>query len=150
MTVLTYTATAGRSLLPGLRRVLPKAVAQVKRPPLEVSIALVGDRRMAALHEQFMNIGGTTDVLTFELDHDPRGRCTAGEVVVCVPYALREARRRALEPRHEVLLYALHGVLHLSGYDDLDPASHRRMHREEDRILSVIGIGAIFAHPAKR
>ncbi|MGC4031507.1 MAG: rRNA maturation RNase YbeY [Tepidisphaeraceae bacterium] len=153
MTSLHFTAAAGkvhRPYLPYLKRWLPKSVALIKRPPVEVSIVLVGDKKMAELHQQFMNIPGTTDVLTFELDHDTRGRCTAGEVVVCVPYARREAALRKIAPRTELLLYALHGILHLSGFDDLTPAEHRRMHREEDRILTAVGIGAVFAKPASR
>ena len=49
---------------------------------------------MAELHERFMNIPGPTDVLTFELDHDGKGRVVAGEVVVCVPYAVKQAKER--------------------------------------------------------
>ncbi|MGN6726072.1 MAG: rRNA maturation RNAse YbeY, partial [Tepidisphaeraceae bacterium] len=45
----------------------------------------------------------------------------------------------------ELLLYALHGVLHLSGYDDRTESDHRRMHRREDQILHRIGIGPLFA-----
>lgn len=127
-----------------LKRWLPKAVALVRKAPPEISVALVGDTKMAALHEQFLNIAGPTDVLTFEIDHDARGRIMSGEIVVCVPYARREAKRRKIDINQELLLYALHGVLHLSGYDDLKPADHARMHREEDRILLAIGVGAIF------
>jgi rRNA maturation RNase YbeY len=145
MTAFDYTAAAGRAELPFLRRTLPRAVALVRRPPADVSVALVGDTRMAALHLEFLNIPGPTDVLTFELDHDRRGRCTSGEVVVCVPHARRQAKHRGLPLKHELLLYALHGVLHLSGYDDLTPAGHRKMHRAEDRILDAIGVGAVFA-----
>jgi probable rRNA maturation factor len=99
---------------------------------------------MAELHEQFMTIPGPTDVLTFELDHDARGRVTAGEVVVCVPYALREARRRGAPARDELLLYALHGMLHLCGYNDLTDRDFAKMHEREDEILSELGIGPVF------
>jgi rRNA maturation RNase YbeY len=131
-----------------LRRNLIAAHA-ILRPPLhEFSLALVGDRRMAELHQQFMDIPGPTDVLTFELDHDARGRVTAGEVVVCVPYALRESRRRRVPPRNELLLYALHGMLHLCGYDDRTARDFATMHRREDEILNQLGVGAVFA-PAR-
>ena len=140
MTALSYTAAAPgphRPYLAYLRRWLPKAVAQIKRPPAVVTISLVGDRKMAALHQQFLQIAGPTDVMTFELDHDARGRVTEGEVVVCVAYATRAAKRQGHDARREILLYALHGILHLSGFDDLVEAEHRRMHREEDRIRHV-------------
>jgi probable rRNA maturation factor len=135
----------GAAHVPYLRRNLPRAHA-ILRPPLrELSLALVGNARMAELHEQFMNVPGPTDVLTFELDHDARGRVTAGEVVVCVPYALREAARRGVPPRDELLLYALHGMLHLCGYDDLTDRDFAKMHKREDEILTELGVGRVFA-----
>jgi probable rRNA maturation factor len=150
MTVLSYTAMAGRRhlrLVTYLKRWLPKAVGLVPKAPAQISIALVGDRKIAALHQKFMNLPGPTDVITFELEHDARGRVTAGEVVVCVSYAQRESKRRGVKVENELLLYALHGVLHLSGYDDCNPQEYVRIHKEEDRILRKIGIGAVFDRP---
>jgi probable rRNA maturation factor len=97
------------------------------------------------LHEEFMGVAGPTDVLTFELDHDARGRVVAGEVVVCVPYARREARRRGVAVEKELLLYALHGMLHLCGFDDRTDRDFAIMHRREDEILKKLGVGAVFA-----
>ena len=67
-----------------------------------------------------------------------------------VPGAAGEAqgRRRGQGTAHgtrgELLLYALHGLLHAAGHDDQDDASYRRMHAEEDRILDAAGFGRIF------
>lgn len=147
VTRLIVSSVAGGShqpLVAYLERWLPQALRLVPAAPPALSIALVGDTRMAALHEKFLHVPGSTDVLTFALDHDPRGRVTTGEVVVCVPFARREAKRRALKLEQELLLYALHGTLHLSGYDDRTPADHARMHTEEDRILQQLGIGPVF------
>jgi probable rRNA maturation factor len=118
---------------------------ELLRPPLrELSLALVNDRRMAALHEQFMGIPGPTDVLTFPLDEDDRGNVTAGEVVVCVPEARRQAKERGVDVERELLLYALHGMLHLCGYDDRTTPAFRTMHATEDRILTQLGVGPVF------
>lgn len=147
MTRLTVTSVAVRShraLLEYLKLWLRKAIDLVPAAPPSISVALVGDKRMAALHEKFLSICGPTDVLTFELDSDAQRRVTAGEIVLCVPFARREAKRRGIDLPEELLLYALHGVLHLSGYDDRTPADHARMHAEEDRILQRLGIGAVF------
>src|SRR4029434_11041288 len=93
---------------------------------------------------QFLGISGPTDVLTFPLESDSRGRVMAGEVVICVPYAAREAARRKHPVQHELLLYALHGMLHLCGYDDKTPREFRRIHRTEDMILTQLGVGPVF------
>ena len=100
---------------------------------------------MAALHTEFLDLAGPTDVLTFELDHSESGACVAGEIVLCVPVAKQQAQRRGSETERELLLYALHGVLHLSGFDDLTPRGYATMHAEEDRILAALGLGPLFS-----
>jgi probable rRNA maturation factor len=110
----------------------------------ELSVVLVGDRTMSALHERYLDEIGPTDVLTFPVDCDARGRCTSGEVYVCVPEARRRAREMGTEVKHELLLYALHGLLHLAGFDDRTARQYQRMHRMEDSILRRLGVGAVF------
>jgi probable rRNA maturation factor len=146
---LEISAATGARYVPSLRRNLLRAHAILKPALGEMSLALVGDGRMAKLHAQFMGIAGPTDVLTFPLDEDARGRVTSGEVVVCVPEARRRAKDHNERPERELLLYALHGMLHLSGYDDRTAADFRRMHRTEDKILTQLGIGPVFHRDEK-
>src|SRR3954468_23974711 len=102
---LQISASIGQRFAPFLRRNLLRAHAILNPPLREMSLALVGDARMAKLHAQFMGIPGPTDVLTFPLDEDARGRVTSGEVVVCVPEALRRAKDHKEKPERELLLY---------------------------------------------
>lgn len=145
---LSISAPVGRAHGTYLRTNLPRVLALLDPALRELSVALVGLRTMADLHERFMGIDGPTDVLTFELEHDGEGRVVAGEVVVCVPYALAQARERQIPPRHEVLLYALHGILHLCGFDDRTERAFAAMHRREDEILTQLGIGRVFHRDA--
>ncbi len=57
-----------------------------------------------------------------------------GEIFICVDEALLQARRFHTSWPSEVVRYLVHGVLHLRGFDDLQPAARRRMKREEDRL----------------
>src|SRR5687767_7531261 len=66
---LTISGRTGARHALFLRRHLRAAHAILRPPLLDLSIALVGDRRMAALHEQFLHVPGPTDVLTFPLEH---------------------------------------------------------------------------------
>jgi len=100
---------------------------------------------MSQLHAQFLGIPSPTDVLTFELDHDANGNVTDGEVIVCVPQARRQAKLRGIDLRMELLLYALHGMLHLCGFDDTSERGFGIMHRREDDILTQLGFGPVFA-----
>jgi probable rRNA maturation factor len=138
-------ALAGKTHTRFVKRHMEQAAAYLKSPLTELSIVFVGDRRMIALHDQFMNLPTTTDVLTFPIDEDARGRPLSGEVYVCIPEAKRQARQRGTAEAHEVLLYSLHGLLHLCGFDDRTDAQYRRMHRMEDHILTQLGIGKVFA-----
>src|SRR2546423_3511037 len=105
----------------------------------ELIVVLVGDRRMRELHRRFMKVDCPTDVLTFPIDENE------GEVYVNVAEARRQARRRGNEAKREVLLYAIHGMLHLLGYDDRTRRDFAMMHRMEDEILEALGVGAVFA-----
>lgn len=143
---VSVNAQTAKSFAPHVARQLRRAARQLKPKLNELSVAFVSDERMRALHHRYMGIDSATDVLTFELDHDPRGKVVSGEVVVCVPEARRQARLRGTRAQDEVLLYSLHGMLHLCGYDDKTAAGFKRMHRMEDRILTQLGVGKVFDH----
>jgi len=151
---VTITAETGRAYVPFLRRQLRAAHVALqstikprnRRLRLrEMSLALVNDTRMSSLHEEFMGIHGPTDVLTFPIDQDASGHVTSGEVIVCVPQARRQAKEHRIPPRLELLLYAIHGMLHLLGYDDRTARDFHTMHRTEDDILTKLGFGPVFA-----
>jgi probable rRNA maturation factor len=67
-----------------------------------------------------------------------------GEVVICVPEARRRSREHGTTLQQELLLYALHGMLHLCGFDDRTDRDFKRMHRTEDQILARLGVGPVF------
>lgn len=114
-----------------------------------VSVLLVGDAAMQRMHHRHMGLATTTDVLTFELEYDARGWVVEGEIAVCVPMARRQARQRGHGAREELLLYAIHGLLHLLGFDDRCGSDYERMHETEDRLLRRLGVGPVFRADGK-
>jgi rRNA maturation RNase YbeY len=146
---LTIHAELGAAYVPYLRKHLRKAHTILKPALTELSVALVNDQRMSDLHERFMHLAGPTDVLTFPIDLDEQGRVMTGDVAVCVPEARRRAREQGVPVRDELLLYALHGLLHLAGFDDRTKSDFNRMHRTEDDILARLGVGIVFHRQAK-
>lgn len=110
----------------------------------EVRARVVGDREMASLHGRHLGDATTTDVLTFDLRGGGKGPLDA-DLVLCLDEAERQARERGHGAGEELLLYALHGVLHCLGHDDHDDEDAARMHAEEDRVLRAIGVGAVYA-----
>lgn len=97
-----------------------RAAKALVRHPDEVSVAFVDDAEMKKLNRTFRGRNRTTDVLTFEGDHEdlpPGVPASLGEVVIC----LDQARRQAREQRHplatEVRYLLLHGLIHALGFD---------------------------------
>jgi probable rRNA maturation factor len=126
-------------LEPQLARIV--ALAGVER--CELNLAVVDDEQMSELHGQYLGIAGTTDVLTFDLRDDP-DQPVEGDIVICIDEARRQAGDRGHDTRLELLLYAVHGLLHLLGEDDHDPADYEKMHKREDDLLTRAGLGAVF------
>ncbi|HEV3409981.1 MAG TPA: rRNA maturation RNase YbeY [Chthoniobacterales bacterium] len=91
-----------------------------------VDVLLVSDRRIAELHEQFMNIPGPTDVITFQ----------HGEIFVSVDTARENSRRFRTSLEDELRLYVAHGLLHLHGFDDQRPTAARTMAAAQKRIVA--------------
>lgn len=115
----------------------------------EARVRIIGDAEMADAHERYAGVPGTTDVLTFDLT-DGIGAREALDVDLMI--CLDEAQRRAADaghnqPRRELLLYALHGVLHCLGEDDHTDAGYQQMHTLEDAVLTAIGVGPVFRTP---
>ena len=137
-------AGAGRSHVEFLRAHVLAAAKLMQTPLREFSLAMVDDREMQRVHGEFLDDPTTTDVVTFPLETNDRGEVTEGEVVICVSEAIRCAKQRGHRTRSELLLYAIHGMLHLSGYDDTTKREFKRMHAREDEILSELGLGRVF------
>lgn len=113
----------------------------IEAPLRRVSVRILGDRAMTEAHRRWRDIDGTTDVLTFHSFEDDGLHV---DLMICHDEAGRRASDFGHETRHELLLYAVHGLLHCLGHDDHDPEAFERMHREEDRLLHEIGIGPVF------
>jgi len=91
-------------------------------------VTIISDEAIAEVHEKFMHIPGATDVITFE----------HGEIVISVDTAKRYAREYKQPLARELLLYIIHGLLHLNGYDDRQPVDAARMKRVQTEILRTV------------
>ena len=104
-----------------------------------ISIALVDDRTIHAINRRHLSHDWSTDVITFVLS-DPGESPLAGELVVSAEMAAATARALGVDPRAELALYVVHGLLHLCGLDDQSPEDASMMRRREGEILSLEGL----------
>ena len=126
--------------LPLRRRPIRRVVRQTLEEQgigADLSIAVVADEEMADLNKRFLNRDGITDVIAFPYGKEAGRVC--GEIVVNASQAVRQAAGRAHSAEDELLLYVVHGLLHLLGHDDHDPQRMRLMREAERRILEKCG-----------
>ncbi len=119
-----------------------------------LTLVIVEDGEMAELHERYTGVAGTTDVLTFDLTAPAEGASEPGpptdtqtleaDIILCIDEARRQAEQRDHSEREELLLYAVHGLMHLLGEDDHTEADYQHMHAREDALLKQLGVGPLF------
>ncbi len=100
----------------------------------EIVIAFVSDEEIARLNWTHRQIASPTDVLTFS---SPLG---GGDIAIATGYLRRQATRRRVAPEDEAAILALHGVLHLAGYDDIEDTDRATMQRETKRLTDFLGV----------
>jgi probable rRNA maturation factor len=120
----------------------------------DLSVVLLDSAAMAALHEQWMDLSGPTDVMAFPMDgtepvndlggaeHPGRSRddersyeTMLGDVVLCPEIAATQARQAGHSVEAELHLLCTHGILHLLGYDHGDADEERAMFELQARVV---------------
>ena len=115
-----------------LNRMLPELLAQPQGPDhtlaglQEVEISIVDDDTIAAVHAEFLNDPSPTDAITFPY----------GEILVSCDTALRYATEHALSPREELFRYMVHGLVHLHGHRDYEPADREAMFAVQEPLVA--------------
>ena len=104
----------------------------------QLSVAVVDDATIHELNRRFLEHDYPTDVLSFVLERE--GRRLEGEVVASAETAARAAAEYGWPADDELLLYVVHGTLHLVGHDDRTSGQRAAMRRQERRYLAAVGV----------
>lgn len=118
----------------GLARWLSRVAPRTARG--EVAIALVSDARMRTLNRTYRRKDYAADVLSFPADAPP----ALGDLVIATGVARRQAREAGHSDQTELRVLALHGLLHLLGYDHESADDDGRMKRTESRLRKKGGL----------
>ena len=118
--------SSGATRAPGLGRWLASIAPARARGTM--TIAIVPDGRVQQLNRRYRRLDAPTDVLSFPSDE----RGYLGDVVIAAGVARRQAKQAGHSLQHELRVLALHGLLHLLGYDHEHDAG--RMARVEARL----------------
>ena len=125
-----------------IRELLRQVMLEELDREVNVSVAVVTDERIAELNRTFRNETGPTDVLAFPFGEKEMGLeddRVFGEIVISAERARHEARLRHVDAGGELILYAVHGMLHLAGYDDRSAEGEKEMRRRETEVLGSPG-----------
>lgn len=133
-----YKDESGQPLYPINRARIRALVEEALRGKgAELSIAYVDEQEIIRLNKTFLNKEEPTDVLSFP--YKDRSGKVVGEIVVCVPVAIKKAEELESDVEGEVMLYTLHGLLHIMGYNDEREKDAKKMHLKEKEILAKFG-----------
>lgn len=107
----------------------------------EVSLVFTGDQRIRRLNRTYRGVDRVTDVLSFEGGNDDDfvdpsdGVEYLGEIFICYPRAVRQAREKGHTVAQEIDILLVHGLFHLFGYDHIKDDDYETMHRKEIKVL---------------
>ena len=138
-----------------LTEVAQRVLAEEQVAAAEISVALVDDPTIHDINRQYLGHDYPTDVISFLLECEPaeeesagekplnfrgRGKKLDGEVIISTETAQKQAEDFGWSPREEVVLYLVHGLLHLVGYDDLSSTEQTVMRARERAMLALFDI----------
>lgn len=117
----------------------------------EVSVHFVDILTICKLHQQFFDDPSQTDCISLPIDspiflnsqksyNEENDYCVLGEIFVCPATAIEYAKKFQLNSYEETLLYVIHGILHLIGYDDQEEDDLLQMREAEKRILKQLNL----------
>ena len=116
----------------------------------ELSVVITDSEKVMALNKQYRNVDEPTDVLAFSTRESsgsnevpfvqpPNGILHLGEIIICYPQALMQAKEHGHSTNREIALLIIHGILHLLGFDHNTAELERQMRTQEQVILKSIG-----------
>jgi len=131
-----------QSSFPIDKQVFERAVTHVLQESdfrsAEISLVIVNDEEMHRLNVEFLDHDYPTDVLSFPLAK--KNGFLAGEIIASVDTAHRECKSHGLTTTEELMLYVVHGVLHLIGYNDKDEEARNVMRKKENYFMEKMGV----------
>lgn len=145
-----------------LTDVVRSVLAAEKCVSASISIAIVDNKTIHDLNVRYLQHDYPTDVLSFLLDEEldpasqpiPKGAARGcgkrleGEIVLSSEMAKTMATKYRWQPLDEVTLYAVHGLLHLCGYDDTTLKKQTLMRQREREVLEPWGLTPHYAEPS--
>lgn len=105
---------------------------------MELDLVFLSDKQIRPLNKKYKGEDSPTDVLSFELGEEAPGTRRLGEIIVSIDKARKNSGIYGNDLKKEFVLYIIHGILHLTGYDDLSAKQRSRMEARQEEVLDII------------
>lgn len=143
-----------------IKKVLQGALKHLGQPAnaIEMSLSFVTAEEIKQLNNQYRNVDDVTDVLSFPTIDNPErkvldvnsfsadsvnpetGKLNIGDVIICLERAEEQAREYGHSLKRELCFLSLHGMLHLLGYDHVEPEDEKQMTALQEELLNQMRI----------
>lgn len=114
---------------------------KLKNKKIEIGLSLVGEAKIKELNKKYRGKNKVTDVLSFPLDEARLKKydiLPLGDIFICLPFAVKEAKRQSISLEKELAWLTVHGFLHLLGYDHPDDeVSGPRLKRRGEKMFAL-------------
>ena len=117
-----------------LRRLVKYVADEEGCKILSIDVAIVSADEIERLNRKYLNREGITDVMSFDLSEVGSDELD-GQIVVCADAAALQSKHYGLDVQDELMLYVIHGLLHLIGYDDTSADLASKMRVRQKQIL---------------
>lgn len=119
-----------------------KVALSLQTKPCELTLRLVDRSEMTELNQHYRSKTGPTNVLSFPFEAPPGVRLNClGDVIICMDVVISEAAAQSKAINDHFAHLLIHGILHLLGYDHIEPQDAEVMEAEEIKLLAGLGIG---------
>lgn len=124
--------------LPKLRiqQAVVHALKREKVRDAEINVVLLTDRKIHKMNRDFLSHDYATDCITFSLAENVEAKAVDGEIYISVDTARKQAKEFNVSLTNELMRLAVHGSLHLAGYDDGTEAERSKMNELETRYIT--------------
>lgn len=106
-------------------------------PQCELVVTFIDDSEMEKLHIEWMNEPGSTDVMSFPMDVPQGDEATLlGDIVISPAFAAKQAKQQGHSMEHEIYILAVHGLLHILGYDHATKKDEKEMFTLQEELVA--------------
>lgn len=121
----------------GLKRIIRSVLKQEKVTNAQLTFVLVSDHFLRRLNKKFTTRDMDTDVLCFDISGAIKNGVLFGDIVVSVDSASRVSKLLRIPFKEELTRYLIHGILHLTGYDDTTVFNKKKMWKRQEELMGI-------------